>query len=55
MQLIMIKNKNKKSYSAFAFNSIGTKMGQLLMNCKNEIDLIVQINNKFIKNTVILI
>ena len=32
----------------FAFNCVGTKLGELLMNCK-EIDLIVQINNKFVQ------
>ena len=45
---LIIKNKNK-SYSGFAFNSIGTKLGQLLMNSKKEIDLILQINNRFIQ------
>ncbi len=48
LQLI-IKNKNNKSCVCFAFHSIGTKLGHLLMNYKNEIDLIVQINNKFIQ------
>ena len=46
---VMIKNKNYKFYSAFAFNAIGTKMGQLLMNSKKEFDLILQINNRFIQ------
>ena len=48
LQLI-IKNKNNKSCVCFAFHSIGTKLGHLLMNYKNEIDLIVQINNKIIQ------
>ncbi len=48
LQLI-IKNKHKKSCMCFAFNSVGTKLGELLMNCKKEIDLIVQINNKFVQ------
>ncbi len=48
LQLI-IKNKYKKSCICFAFNSVGTKLGELLMNCKKEIDLIVQINNKFVQ------
>ena len=46
---VIIKNKNNKSYSGFAFNAIGTKLGQLLMNSKKEIDLILQINNRFIQ------
>ena len=51
LQLI-IKNKYNKSCLCFAFNSIGTKLGDLLMNYKKEVGLIVQINNKFIqKNT----
>ncbi len=48
LQLI-IKNKYKKSCICFAFNSVGTKLGELLMNCKKEIDLIVEINNKFVQ------
>ena len=46
---VIINNKNNKSYSGFAFNAIGTKLGQLLMNSKKEIDLILQINNRFIQ------
>ena len=46
---LVIKNKLKKSCICFAFNSVGTKLGELLMNCKKEIDLIVQINNKFVQ------
>ncbi len=48
LQLI-IKNKGYKSYTGFAFNVIGTKLGHLLLHSKKEIDLIVQINNKFIQ------
>ena len=48
LQLVII-NKLKKSCICFAFNSVGTKLGELLMNCKKEIDLIVQINNKFVQ------
>ena len=43
---IIIKNKNK-SCVCFAFNSVGTKLGVLLMNYKKKIDLIVQINNSY--------
>ena len=46
---LVIKNKLKKSCICFAFNSVGTKLGELLMNCKKEIDLIVQINNNFVQ------
>ena len=46
---LIIKNKSYKSYIGFAFNAIGTKLGQLLLHSKKEIDLIVQINNKSIK------
>ena len=46
---LVIKNKYKKSCICFAFNSVGTKLGELLMNCKKEIDLIVQINNKIVQ------
>ncbi len=46
---IIIKNKNNKSCICFAFNSVGTSLGDLLMNYKKEIDLIVQINNKFVE------
>ena len=49
LQLI-IKKKDNKFYLGFAFNVIGTKLGYLLMNSKKKIDLIVQINNKIIKN-----
>ena len=31
-----------------AFNAVGRKLGECLMNCKKEIDLIVQINNNII-------
>jgi len=46
---VIIKSKSYKSYSAFAFNAIGTALGQLLMNSKKEFDLILQINNRFIQ------
>ncbi len=46
---VIIKNNSYKSYSGFAFNAIGTKLGELLMNSKKEIDLILQINNRFIQ------
>ena len=46
---VIIKNKSYKSYSGFAFNAIGTNLGQALMNSKKEIDLILQINNRFIQ------
>ena len=42
---ILIKNNNKTCL-CFAFNSVGTKVGEILMNYKNHVDLIVQINNK---------
>ncbi len=45
---LVIKNKNK-SCVCFAFNSAGTKLGDLLMNYKKEIDLVVQINNSNIQ------
>ena len=48
LQLI-IKNKHNKSCVCLAFNVIGTKLGEKLMSLKNEIDLIVQINNNFIQ------
>ena len=44
----VIKNKYNRSFLCFAFYVIGTKLGDLLMNYKKEIDLIVQINNKII-------
>ena len=46
---LFIKNQFKKSCTCFAFNAVGTKLGDLLMNKKKEVDLIVQINNKIIK------
>jgi|TARA_B100000929_G_scaffold285432_1_gene269046 single-stranded-DNA-specific exonuclease len=46
---VLIKNKYKKSCICFLFNSIGTKLGDFLMNYKKDIDLLVQINNKFIQ------
>ena len=46
---VILKNKSYKSYSAFAFNAFGTKLGQLLMNTKKELNLICQINNRFIQ------
>ena len=46
---LIIKSKSYKSCVCFAFNAIGTKLGDLLMNNKKEIDLIVQINNKIIQ------
>ena len=45
----IIKNKYNKSCLCFAFNSVGTKLGYLLMNKKKDFDLIVQINNKIIQ------
>ncbi len=48
LQLI-IKNKYNKSCTCFAFNVVGTKLGDLLMNFKKDIDFIVQINNKKIR------
>ena len=49
---IVIVNKFNKSCLCYAFNVIGSKLGDYLMNKKNKIDLIVQINNKNIqKNT----
>ena len=45
---LIIKNKNNKSCKAMAFNAVGRKLGECLMNCKKEIDLIVQINNNII-------
>ena len=44
----ILKNKNNKSYKGMAFNAVGRKLGECLMNCKKEIDLIVQINNNII-------
>ena len=45
---LILKNKNNKSYKGIAFNAVGNKLGESLMNCKKEIDLIVQINNNII-------
>ena len=47
LQLI-IKNNFNKTCLCFAFNAVGTKLGDILTNYKKEIDLIVQINNKII-------
>ena len=46
-----ITNKYKKSCICFAFNVINTKLGDILMSNKKEIDLIVQINNKIIRKS----
>ena len=46
---ILIRNKFKKTCLCIVFNGIGTKLGEFLMNCRKNIDLIVQINNKIIK------
>tara|TARA_B100001121_G_C18686685_1_gene621019 strand:- start:89 stop:1783 length:1695 start_codon:yes stop_codon:yes gene_type:complete len=46
---LIIKNMHNKSCTCLAFNVIGTKLGDLLMYSKKEIDLIVQINNNIIK------
>ena len=48
MQLL-VKNNLKKTYLCFVFNAVGTKLGDILMNYKKDIDLIVQINNKIIQ------
>lgn len=46
---LLVRNNLKKTYLCFVFNAVGTKLGDVLMNYKNDIDLIVQINNKIIK------
>ncbi len=46
---LLVKSNLKKSYLCFVFNAVGTKLGDILMNYKKDIDLIVQINNKIIK------
>ncbi len=46
---MIIKNKYNSSCLCFAFNAIDTRLGDILMNSKKEIDLIVQINNKNIR------
>ena len=48
---LLITNKYKKSCICFAFNVINTKLGDILMSNKKEIDLIVQINNKIIRKS----
>ena len=48
MQLL-VKNNLKKTYLCFVFNAVGTKLGDILLNYKKDIDLIVQINNKIIQ------
>jgi len=45
---VLIKNRFKKTCLCIAFNAIGTKLGDILINYKKNIDLIVQINNKVI-------
>jgi len=45
---IVVKNKYNRSCLCFAFNAIDTRLGDILMNVKKEIDLIVQINNNII-------
>jgi len=47
--LQILINNNNKTCLCFAFNSVGTKIGEILMNYKNHVDLIVQINNKINK------
>tara|TARA_B100000029_G_C17413669_1_gene901694 strand:- start:6 stop:1070 length:1065 start_codon:yes stop_codon:yes gene_type:complete len=46
---ILIRNKFRKTCLCFAFNAVGTKLGDFLMNYRKNIDLIVQINNKIIQ------
>ena len=46
---LLIKNDLKKTCLCFAFNSVGSKIGQILMNNKKNLDLIVQINNKIVQ------
>ena len=46
---ILIRNKFKKTCLCFVFNAVGTKLGDFLMNYRNNIDLIVQVNNKIIQ------
>ena len=46
---ILIQNNFKKRCLCFVFNSVGTKLGDFLMNYRKNIDLIVQINNKIIQ------
>ena len=48
LQLI-IKNNFKNPSLCYAFNAVVSKLGNILMNYKKEIDLIVQINNKIIQ------
>ena len=45
---VIIKNNSTTSIG-YAFNAVDTKLGDILMNYKNKIDLIVQINNKIIQ------
>ncbi len=45
---VIIKN-NHRTVSCYAFNSVNTKIGYILMNYKKKIDFIVQINNKIIQ------
>ncbi len=46
---LVIKNNFNRSCLCFSFNVVGTKLGDILMNFKNDIDFIVQINNKIIE------
>ena len=46
---LLIKNDLKKTCLCFAFNSVGSKIGEILMNSKKNLDLIVQINNKIVQ------
>ena len=48
---VVIKSKSSKSCVCFAFNAVGTNLGDLLTNYKKDIDLIVQINNKFLSKS----
>ena len=48
LQLILM-NQSKKTCLSMAFNTVGTKLGETLMQSKNKMHFIVQINNKIIK------
>ena len=46
----IFKSVNNKSINALSFNSMDTKIGEYLMNYKNEINVIAQIKENFWNN-----